>query len=166
MNIKRILPVIPALCTALLLAACEKGGSTAPDASSDQAALLVGKEWTLTASVSEPGYRNDRGELVTDLLAPDPESCIDVYPIRFEAGGRFPATSVPSKCGEETATQPAGAWSLKSGGSILVLDFDGEMPPVDYEVASLTETTLKISLDLPAMGESPARKIIQTYTAK
>ena len=98
-----------ALLACSLLAACEKGGTTGPDASSDKAALLAGKEWTLTASVSEPGYRNEEGELVTDLLAGDPESCIDIYPIRFEAGGRFPASAIESKCGDEDASQPAGA---------------------------------------------------------
>jgi hypothetical protein len=40
------------------------------------------------------------------------------------------------------------------------------MPPVDYEVVSLTENTLKLSMSMPAMGDMPARKIIQTYTAK
>lgn len=172
MNPKRIQPVLStlgalsALCAALLLGACEGGGSTSPDASSDKAALLVGKEWTLTASVSEPGYRNEKGELVTDLLAGDPESCVDVYPFRFEAGGRFPASTIQSKCGDEDASQPAGAWSLKSGGSVLVIDFDGEIPPLEYEVVTLTEKNLKISMSIEAMGDMPARKIIQTYTAQ
>lgn len=168
MNLKRSLTAVPALCAVLLLAACEKDRSTAPASSSDRASLLVGKQWVLTAAVMEPGYLDENGKRVTDLLAGDPATCVDYHPVRFEAGGRIPASPAEDqgKCEDDAPPLPAGTWTLKADGAILVIDYDGETPPMEYEILSLTDRTLKITFGFPAVGDSPAQKMFQTYTAR
>jgi hypothetical protein len=122
----------------------------------DRTALLVGKNWKLSALTVDPAI-DFFGVQISDLYAQF-ETCDKDDILTFEAGGTLTFDEGASKCDSSEPQTIAGTWAFNTDETILTVD------GIDWKIKSISGSKLVVSYEEDLLGTGVKNTITGTYT--
>lgn len=148
--------LFPALITAAILGACDKGSD--PEHVVEPKAALTGTPWLTSVHTVAPGIKDKPTDKpVTDYVLATGD-CFPSPEITFQKDGRYAYSDGVSRCpGSDLGKyEDTGNWTLSEDGKTLTLKMDRNMVPVIWTVKSISGSSLKVEYPMEGtIGDNP-----------